>query len=119
MAQIGGIAALKEADADVLRMRDTYDQRRRFMIQRLRDIGFGIPVEPTGAFYVFANAKHLSNDSFALAYDILEKPLVGVTPGIDFGQGGEGYLRFTYANSLENIAEGLSRLERYVAERMC
>jgi (5-formylfuran-3-yl)methyl phosphate transaminase len=119
VAQIGGIAALKEADADVLRMRDTYDQRRRFMIQRLRDIGFGIPVEPTGAFYVFANAKHLSNDSYALAYDILEKALVGVTPGIDFGQGGEGYLRFTYANSLENIAEGLSRLERYVAERMC
>lgn len=119
VAQIGGIAALKEADADVLRMRDTYDQRRRFMIQRLRDIGFGIPVEPTGAFYVFANAKHLSGDSYALAYDILEKALVGVTPGIDFGQGGEGYLRFTYANSLENIAEGLSRLERYVAERMC
>ncbi|ABK98586.1 pyridoxal phosphate-dependent aminotransferase [Pelobacter propionicus] len=119
VAQIGGIAALKEADADVLRMRNTYDQRRRFMIQRLRDIGFGIPVEPTGAFYVFANAKHLSGDSYALAYDILEKARVGVTPGIDFGQGGEGYLRFTYANSLENIAEGLSRLERYVAERTC
>jgi aspartate/methionine/tyrosine aminotransferase len=117
VAQVGGIAALKEADADVLRMRNTYDQRRRFMIQRLREIGFGIPVEPTGAFYVFANAKHLSGDSYALAYDILESARVGVTPGIDFGQGGEGYLRFTYANSLENIAEGLNRLERYVAER--
>ncbi len=119
VAQIGGIAALKEADADVLRMRNTYDQRRRFMIQRLRDIGFGIPGEPTGAFYVVANAKHLSGDRSALAYDILEKARVGVTPGSDFGQGGEGYLRFTYANSLENIAEGLSRLERYVAERTC
>ncbi len=117
VAQIGGIAALREADADVVRMRDTYDRRRRFMIQRLRQIGFGIPVEPTGAFYVFANARHLSTDSYALAYDILEKARVGVTPGIDFGQGGEGYLRFTYANSLENITEGLNRLERYVVER--
>jgi aspartate/methionine/tyrosine aminotransferase len=117
VAQIGGIAALREADADVIRMRSIYDQRRRFMIDRLREIGFGIPVEPTGAFYVFANARHLSDDSYALAYDILEKACVGVTPGIDFGQGGEGYLRFTYANSLENIAEGLSRLERYVAGR--
>lgn len=117
IVQIAGIAALKEADADVERMRATYDQRRRFMIERLRKIGFGIPVEPTGAFYVFANARHLSGDSYALAYDILEKARVGVTPGIDFGKGGEGYLRFTYANSLENIAEGMDRLERYVAER--
>jgi (5-formylfuran-3-yl)methyl phosphate transaminase len=117
IVQIAGIAALKEADADVLRMKNTYDLRRRYMIDRLRGIGFGIPVEPTGAFYVFANARHLSTDSHALAYDILEKARVGVTPGIDFGKGGEGYLRFTYANSIENIAEGLDRLERYVSER--
>jgi len=117
IVQIAGIAALKEADADVLRMKNTYDLRRRYMIDRLRAIGFGIPVEPTGAFYVFANAKHLSTNSHALAYDILEKARVGVTPGIDFGKGGEGYLRFTYANSIENITEGLGRLERYVSER--
>jgi aspartate/methionine/tyrosine aminotransferase len=77
-------------------------------------MGFGITVEPTGAFYVFANAKHLSNDSYKLAFDILEKARVGVTPGIDFGPGGEGYLRFSYANSLENIEKGLDRLERYL-----
>lgn len=117
IVQIAGIAALKEADADVLRMKNTYDLRRRYMIDRLRAIGFGIPVEPTGAFYVFANARHLSTDSHALAYDILEKARVGVTPGIDFGKGGEGYLRFTYANSIENITEGLDRLERYVSGR--
>ena len=116
--QIGGIAALREADADVVKMRGVYDERRRFMIKRLREIGFGIPVEPTGAFYVFANAKHLSGDSYALAYDILEKARVGVTPGIDFGSGGEGYLRFSYANSIENIAEGMTRLERYVSETL-
>jgi aspartate/methionine/tyrosine aminotransferase len=117
LSQIAGIAALKEADADVQRMRQTYNERRRFMVDRLKEIGFGIPVEPTGAFYVFANARHLSSNSYRLAFDILEKAHVGVTPGIDFGQGGEGYLRFTYANSIENIAEGLNRLEKYVKER--
>jgi hypothetical protein len=84
------------------------------MIRRLRRIGFTITVEPTGAFYVFVNARHLSGDSYALAFDILEKAHVGVSPGIDFGPNGEGYLRFSYANSLENIKEGLDRLERYV-----
>lgn len=114
VSQYAGLAALKEAGDDVARMRKIYDERRRYMIGRLREIGFGIPVEPTGAFYVFANAKHLSADSYRLAFDILEKAHVGVTPGIDFGTGGEGYLRFSYANSLENIIEGLNRLEKYV-----
>jgi aspartate/methionine/tyrosine aminotransferase len=115
-AQKAGIVALKEAGADVARMRRTYDERRRFMIQRLRELGLGITVEPTGAFYVFANAKHLSTDSYKLAFDILEKAYVGVTPGIDFGKGGEGYLRFSYANSLDNITEGLNRLEHYIKQ---
>lgn len=118
VSQIAGIAALKHAADDVQAMRTIYDQRRRYMIERLKAIGFGIPVEPTGAFYVFANARHISGDSYKLAFDILEKAHVGVTPGIDFGQGGEGYLRFTYANSLEKITEGLDRLERYVRERV-
>ena len=94
-------------------MRHIYNERRKFMIRRLKELGFGIAVEPTGAFYVFANAKHLSNDSYGLAFEILERAHVGVTPGIDFGQNGEGYLRFSYANSLENIAEGMDRLEMY------
>lgn len=117
LSQIAGIAALQHADQDVQMMRTTYNERRRYMIDRLKAIGFGIPVEPTGAFYVFANAKHISTDSYKLAFDILEKAHVGVTPGIDFGAGGEGYLRFTYANSMENITEGLNRLEKYVRER--
>lgn len=117
VSQIAGIAALKEADDDVLRMRNTYNFRRLYMIDRLRDIGFGITVEPTGAFYVFANARHITSDSYRLAFDILEKAHVGVTPGIDFGRGGEGYLRFSYANSIENITEGLNRLEEYVQDK--
>ena len=112
--QWAGIAALKEAGADVVRMKDTYNVRRKFIIQKLRELGFGITVEPTGAFYVFVNAKHISQDSHKLAFDILEKAHVGVTPGIDFGQNGEGYLRFSYANSMENIREGLDRVETYL-----
>ena len=117
MVQKAGIAALKQAKNDVERMKHTYNQRRIFMIRRLREMGLGITVEPTGAFYVFANARHISNDSYALAFDILEKACVGVTPGIDFGQNGEGYLRFSYANSMENIAEGMDRLEAYLKAR--
>ncbi len=115
--QKAGIAALQCARADVARMVATYDTRRRAMIEGLRRIGFKIVVEPTGAFYVFVNARHLSGDSYALAFDILEKAHVGVTPGIDFGPNGEGFLRFSYANSLENIQEGLARLERYLQTR--
>ncbi|CAN2039198.1 (5-formylfuran-3-yl)methyl phosphate transaminase [Candidatus Magnetomoraceae bacterium gMMP-15] len=114
MVQQAGIAALKEADEDVARMKKIYNKRRLFMIKRLREIGFGITVEPTGAFYVFVNAKHLSSDSYKLAFDILENAHVGVTPGVDFGRNAEGYIRFSYANSMENIAEGMNRLEKYV-----
>ena len=117
MVQRAGIAALTEAADDVARMKKTYNQRRRFMIDRLRQLGFGITVEPTGAFYVFANAKHLSSNSYELAFDILEKARVGVAPGIDFGDNGEGYLRFSYANSMENIEEGMRRLEDYLQKR--
>ena len=114
VAQMAGIAALEGAGEDVARMKRIYNERRQFIVQRLREIGFSITVEPTGAFYVFANAKRFSTDSYQLAFDILEKAHVGVTPGIDFGANGEGYLRFSYANSLENIAEGLDRIEAYL-----
>jgi aspartate/methionine/tyrosine aminotransferase len=113
--QIAAITALKETGEDVARMKRIYDERRRYMIGRLKELGLGITVEPTGAFYVFANARHISNDSYALAFDILERAHVGVTPGIDFGGNGEGYIRFSYANSMEHIVEGLNRLEGYLA----
>ena len=117
MVQWAGIAALEEAAEDVAKMRAIYDERRRFMIRRLKDLGFGITVEPTGAFYVLANAKRFSEDSYKMAFDILEHAHVGVTPGIDFGANAEGYLRFSYANTLENIAEGMDRIEKYLAPK--
>ena len=115
-SQWGALAGLKQARRDIERMRQTYDRRRRFLIPRLKGLGFGITVEPTGAFYVLANAKKFSQNSYNLAFDILVKAKVGVAPGIDFGSNAEGYLRFCYANSMENIEEGMNRLERYLEE---
>lgn len=113
-AQRAGIEALKSASEDVEKMKQIYNKRRTYLVKRLSDLGFNIKVPPTGAFYVFVNAKHLSNNSYKLAFDILEKAHLGVTPGIDFGDNGEGFLRFSYANSLENIKEGMNRLEKYL-----
>ncbi len=112
--QLAGIAALKHAHKETDKMKAIYNKRRIYVISRLKDMGLGITIEPTGAFYVFANAKHISGDSLGLAHDILEKAHVGVTPGIDFGSQGEGYLRFSYANSMENLEIGLDRLEKYL-----
>jgi aspartate/methionine/tyrosine aminotransferase len=115
--QAAGIAALREAQPEVVRMRAIYDERRRFIIPGLRRLGFGIATEPTGAFYVLANAKRFTTDSYAFAFEILEQAKVGVTPGVDFGSNGEGYIRFSYANSLDNVAEALRRLEAFLAHR--
>jgi len=112
--QWGGVAALREAGNDVVRMRNIFNERRRFIIKRLREIGLGIAVEPTGAFYILGNIKAFSTNSYEMAFDILEKAHVGVTPGIDFGKNCEGYLRFSYANSIENIGEGIDRIEKYL-----
>jgi aspartate/methionine/tyrosine aminotransferase len=115
-SQWGALAGLKQATEDIERMKETYDRRRRFLIPRLRDLGFGITIEPTGAFYILANAKRFSHDSYRLAFDILLKARVGVAPGIDFGTNAEGYLRFSYANSMGNIEEGMNRLQRYLEQ---
>ena len=112
--QRAGIAALTCADADVLRMREIYDERRRFLLDALKNLGFRIPVEPRGAFYVLINARHLGTDSRALAFDLLNKVHIGVTPGIDFGSQTEGFLRLSYATSLENLGEAMRRLAQYI-----
>ncbi|QGY40132.1 aminotransferase class I/II-fold pyridoxal phosphate-dependent enzyme [Pseudodesulfovibrio cashew] len=120
MAQWGGVAALKEADEDVARMKETYNKRRVYMLERLKGMGFDIKHDPTGAFYVLVNMRHLAakfdGSSLALAYDILKKAKIGVTPGIDFGEGAEGFIRFSYATSLDDIREGMDRLEGYLKE---
>ena len=117
ISQWAGLAALTKAQDDVEQMKTTYDERRRYMIRRVRELGFGLTVEPSGAFYILINARHLTDSSYELAFEILEKAGVGVAPGIDFGENAEGYLRLSYANSLENIKEGLKRLEGFLNRR--
>ena len=115
--QWAGVAALREAGEEPRRFRAIFDERRRAMLAGLRGIGLGVGVEPTGAFYVLANARHLGKDSVSLAREILEGCHVAVTPGAAFGANAEGYLRFSYASSLERIREGLDRLGRFLATR--
>jgi aspartate/methionine/tyrosine aminotransferase len=114
--QHAGITALSSTGDEVAEMKRIYAARRTYMIERLEKMGFNFKVKPTGAFYVFVNSRHLSDDCYKLAFDILEKAGVGCTPGVDFGSGGEGYIRFTYANSLEKIKEGMDRLEAFVTD---
>ncbi|MDI6831948.1 MAG: pyridoxal phosphate-dependent aminotransferase [Actinomycetota bacterium] len=115
--QRGGIAALTEAGEEVAAMVRTYDERRRFLLPRLRELGFGVAVEPHGAFYILANARAFTDDSYSFALELLERAHVAVTPGIDFGSGAEGFIRFSYANRLENLAEGVRRLGEYLEGR--
>ena len=112
--QWAGVAALKGSQKHVAEHVKEYDRRRRFIIKRLREIGFGVGAEPTGAFYVLADARRFDSDSRRLAFETLKGAKVAVTPGIDFGSNAEGFLRFSYSNSLENIGEGMKRLEGYL-----
>ncbi len=115
--QAAGIAGLRECDAHVAAMRDEYARRRDLVARRLREMGRALRVEPTGAFYAFVNVGDVcarrAMNSHALAFDILERAGVAVTPGTDFGPGGEGYIRLSYANRYERLETGLDRLARY------
>ncbi len=111
--QSSGIEALRLSDNKIKNIVGKYKKRRDIMVTGLKDLGFDIKKVPDGAFYVFINTKKINTNSYELAFDILEKSHVALTPGIDFGSGGEGYLRFSYANSVENIKEGIARLKKY------
>ena len=112
--QRGGIAALEQCQETVAEMRDLYDARRVQLVTGLREIGLGVHFEPRGAFYVLADARHIDPNSQRLALDILEKTGVAVTPGIDFGEGAEGYLRFSYTRPAAEIARALERIADYL-----
>ncbi|MCE5190364.1 MAG: pyridoxal phosphate-dependent aminotransferase [Actinomycetia bacterium] len=114
--QVAGTVALLEAQGDVARMRAEYDVRRRYLVPALREVGLAIDVEPTGAFYVFADASAWGKDSLALTGRLLEEAGVAVAPGVDFGSGGEGFLRFSYATSLDRLHEGVRRLRAWVQD---
>ncbi|MCR5251915.1 MAG: aminotransferase class I/II-fold pyridoxal phosphate-dependent enzyme [Lachnospiraceae bacterium] len=112
-SQYAAIEALKNGDADVAEMRDAYNQRRRFLMERFREMGLKC-FEPYGAFYVFPSVKEfgLTSDEFAMRF--VQEEHVAVVPGTAFGNSGEGYLRISYAYSIENLRLALERMERFI-----
>ena len=114
ISQKAAISALNEGESDAIKRNAIYNERRTYMLEKLRSLGFIIETEPKGAFYIFANAAKFTNNSYQFAIDMLENAHVGITPGIDFGTNGEGYVRFSYANSIEKIKIGLQRIEEYL-----
>lgn len=116
-SQFAAVAALQHAADDVEHMRRCYDERRRLVLRRLVEIGLPVVCEPAGAFYAFVNVCRLTDDVLAFSRELLEHAGVAVTPGVDFGPGGEGYVRISYANSLEQIELGLERIASYLQRR--
>ncbi len=116
LAQYAALAAFEEETLAILEQhRMAFRQRRDFLLPVLRELGFEIPIKPQGAFYLYADCSRFSDNSFRFAGELLEKAGVAVTPGIDFGNYlPEKHLRFAYTTSLENLAEGVERIRRFV-----
>ena len=112
-SQYAAISALKNGDKDVENMREAYNQRRRYLLHEFDRMGLQC-FEPNGAFYVFLSIKRFGMSSEEFATRLLEEEKVAIVPGTAFGDCGEGYLRVSYAYSLEDLKEALSRFERFV-----
>lgn len=113
-AQYAGIEALKNGEEAMLRMKASYDERRRVFVKGLNDIGLTC-FEPHGAFYAFPSIAVSGMDSLTFAEQLLKEEKVAVTPGNAFGACGEGFVRCSYAASMQNLKETLVRMERFLA----
>ncbi len=112
-SQYAAIEALRHGDEDVARMRESYDERRRFLVKELNDMG--IPCfEPMGAFYVFPNISRFGMTSEEFATKLLHQEKVAVVPGSAFGECGEGYLRISYAYSIDNLKLALGKIQNFI-----
>ena len=114
MAQFAAVEALERGDADIAAMREEYNQRGRFMCDRLNSIGLPCSA-PRGAFYVFPSISGTGLSSEEFCRRLLEEKRVAVIPGNAFGDSGEGFIRCCYAASMKNIAKALSRIEEFLA----
>lgn len=112
-SQYAAIDAMKNSDEDVQYMRESYDQRRRYLLHAFEEMGLEC-FEPLGAFYAFPSIKRFGMTSDEFALKLLEQEKVAVVPGTAFGDSGEGYLRISYAYSLKSLKEALGRIERFV-----
>ncbi len=116
-SQIAALAAMECTDELQANM-EVYRENRRLMLEGLPKAGFDRIAPPDGAFYVYADVSHLTDDSRAFAAEILETAGVAVTPGLDFDPArGGGTLRFSYARATADIVEGLARLQKFMAAR--
>jgi aspartate/methionine/tyrosine aminotransferase len=115
-AQHAALAAFQPATREVLEARrEQFRRRRDFLVPALKDLGFRVPVEPQGAFYVYADCSRFTEDSYAFCYDLLDRTGVAVTPGKDFGAyAAERHLRFSYTTGLEQLEKGVERLAAYL-----
>ena len=114
-SQYAGVEALRNGDEDVKMMRESYDQRRRFVLHSLEEMGLPC-FEPEGAFYVFPCIKEFGMSSEEFATKLLQEKKVAIVPGTAFGDCGEGYLRLSYAYSIENLRKALGRLSEFIGE---
>ena len=112
-SQYAAIEALRNGIGDVERMRESYDQRRRFLVKELNDMGLPC-FEPYGAFYVFPNISKFGMTSEEFATKLLRKQRVAVVPGDAFGQCGEGFLRISYAYSIDNLKRALEKIQKFI-----
>ena len=112
-SQYAAVEALKNGDGDVAEMREAYNQRRRYLMHAFKQMGLEC-FEPFGAFYVFPCIKEFGMTSEEFATKLLEEEKVAIVPGTAFGDCGEGFLRISYAYSLENLKEAIGRLERFI-----
>ena len=114
-SQYAAVEALKNGDKDVAEMRESYNQRRRFLVHTFRKMGLTV-FEPFGAFYIFPSIKELGMTSDEFAMELLKREKVAVVPGTAFGDCGEGFLRISYAYSLEELKHATDRMAKFVAE---
>ncbi len=114
-SQYAAIEALRNGDDDVRLMRGAYNQRRRFLMNAFKEMNLEC-FEPYGAFYVFPSIKEFGMTSEEFATKFLEKERVAAVPGSAFGESGEGFLRISYAYSIENLKEAMTRLARFVGK---
>ncbi len=112
-SQYAAVQALKYGDAEVEKMRQSYDQRRKFLVHTFRKMGLEC-FEPFGAFYIFPSIKSLNMTSDEFAQKLLQAEKVAVVPGTAFGDCGEGFLRISYAYSLEELKTATDRIARFV-----
>lgn len=112
-SQYAAVEALRSGDKDIAVMREAYDQRRRYLVHALREMGLSC-FEPFGAFYVFPSIKRFGLTSDEFVTRLLQEEKVAIVPGTAFGGCGEGYLRISYAYSLEDLKRALDRLAHFV-----